>query len=52
MPARAPAVASGPSPIQKIPCFTGEIVAHQEFQKVFAPKLMFGLEPYAGTDSG
>jgi hypothetical protein len=52
VPAPAPAVAPAPAPMQEIPRFTGEIVAHQEFQKAFAPKLMFSLEPYAGTDSG
>jgi len=41
-----------PSPTPEIPPFTAEIVAHREFQKIFAPKLMFRLEPYAGTDSG
>lgn len=34
------------------PRFTAEIVAHEEFQRIFAPKLMFRLEPYAGSDSG
>jgi hypothetical protein len=47
-----PAVAPASPPTQEIPRFTAEIVAHQEFQKIFAPKLMFRLEPYAGTDSG
>src|SRR5579859_3441142 len=50
--ALTPAVAPAAPPTQEIPRFTAEIVAHQEFQKIFAPKLMFRLEPYAGTDSG
>ena len=32
--------------------FTAEVAAHEEFQKNFAPKMMFRLEPYGGNDSG
>jgi hypothetical protein len=47
--AAVPATASA---AQETPHFTAEIVAHEEFQKTFAPRMMFRLEPYAGTDSG
>jgi hypothetical protein len=47
-----PAAAVAASPPSQSMHFTGEIVAHEEFQKAFAPKMMFGLEPYGGNDSG
>jgi hypothetical protein len=52
----SPAVAAIPAP-RSSPApenlrFTAEVVAHEEFQKTFAPKLIFRLEPYAGADSG
>ena len=50
--APAPIPAASPASTQENPRFTAEIVANQEFQRIFAPKLMFRLEPYAGNDSG
>lgn len=32
--------------------FTAEVVRNEEFQRIFAPKMMFRLEPYGGNDSG
>jgi hypothetical protein len=32
--------------------FSAEIVRNEEFQRIFAPKMMFRLEPYGGNDSG
>ena len=49
----APAAITSPSfSVQEALHFTAEVVAHEEFQRTFAPKMMFRLEPYAGTDSG
>lgn len=50
--APAPIPAASPASTQENPRFTAEIVANEEFQRIFAPKLMFRLEPYAGNDSG
>jgi hypothetical protein len=44
--------AASPASVQENSHFTAEIVAHEEFQRIFAPKLMFRLEPYAANDSG
>jgi hypothetical protein len=46
------AIPSAPSSVQEAPHFTAEVVAHEEFQRTFAPKMMFRLEPYGGTGSG
>ena len=32
--------------------FTAEVARNEEFQRIFATKMTFRLEPYAGTDSG
>jgi hypothetical protein len=50
--AATPARAVETSPRQDSLHFTAEVVGHEEFQKTFAPKMMFRLEPYAGNDSG
>ena len=46
--ASAPAVGS----LQNGPRFTGEVRQGQQFEKAFAPNMVFRLEPYAGNDSG
>jgi hypothetical protein len=51
-PAAPAAIPSATSSVQEALHFTAEVVAHEGFQKTFAPKMMFRLEPYAGTDSG
>jgi len=40
------------SPTEPPMHFTAEVVRNEEFQRTFAPNMMFRLEPYAGNDSG
>jgi hypothetical protein len=44
--------AAAASPVEPAMPFTAEVVRNEEFQKIFAPKMMFRLEPYGGNDSG
>jgi hypothetical protein len=46
------ASAAAASPVEPAMHFTAEVVRNEEFQKIFAPKMMFRLEPYGGNDSG
>jgi hypothetical protein len=46
------AAAPASSPTSETSHFSAEVVANEEFQRIFAPKLMFRLEPYAGSDPG
>ena len=46
--ASAVALSSAEPPVP----FTAEITRNEEFQRIFAARMMFRLEPYAGADSG
>ncbi len=46
------ASAAAASSVEPATHFTANIIRNEEFQKIFAPKMMFRLEPYAGNDSG
>jgi hypothetical protein len=52
VPAAANKPAAPSASVQENFRFTAEVAAHEEFQKTFAPKMTFRLEPYAGNDSG
>jgi len=46
------ASAAAASPVEPVTHFSAEVVRNEEFQRIFAPKMMFRLEPYGGKDSG
>ena len=52
VPATPTASAPAAGSLQNGPRFTGEVKQGQQFEKTFAPEMVFRLEPYGGNDSG